>query len=225
MATRAGGWMLMLVALMVGCASGRVVRLDTGQGAPLREHVPSGSSGSVEVEEGDFQEALSRLVLELPLSLREPLVRASTRGGTMDRALQVSLRKGYGRWCQAHDGPGDCLSLLEDGLGFGSMDRLKLALGLSLDPMHESIADAVEDTLNPTFFKAVVVSAMVSWAILAANPEPVFTKAAAAVAVLMLAYVGVDAFLEVVKACRELKLASDRATTFQELEEAGARFG
>jgi hypothetical protein len=117
------------------------------------------------------------------------------------------------------------LSLLEDGLGFSLMDRLKLALGLSLDPMHESIADAVEATLDPAFFKTVVVTALVSWAVLAANPEPVFTKAAATVAVLMLAYLGTESFLEIVGACRDLKLAAERATTFHELEEAGARFG
>ena len=83
----------------------------------------------------------------------------------------------------------------------------------------------MEDTLQPQFFKAVVVSALVSWAVLAAAPEPLFTKAAAAVALVMVAYLGGDAFLRVVTACRELRWAADRATTFQELEEAGARFG
>ncbi|MFP2931848.1 hypothetical protein ACLESO_43080, partial [Pyxidicoccus sp. 3LG] len=222
-------WALLLVSLLVGCVSTRVVvHLDTGQGAPL-EYVPPTSDRAVEVDEDDFEEALGRLALEVPLSLRPAeagwLVRASTHGSAMDGALRSALRGDYGRWCHAHEGPGDCLSLLEDGLGFSATDRLQLSLGLSLDPMHESIADAVEGTLNPTFFKAVVVSALVTWAVLAANPEPVFTKAAATVAVLMLAYVGVDSFLTIVKACFELKNASDRATTFQELEAAGARFG
>jgi len=228
MRTSLRGCALALVALLLGCASARGVRLDTGVGPP-REYTPPTSGRAVEVGEADFERALARLVLEVPLSLRPPeggwLVRASTPGGSMDQALQVALRKGYGRWCQAHEGPGDCLSLLEDGLGFSPTDRLKLALGLSLDPMHESIANAVEGTLNPTFFKTVVVSALMTWALLAANPEPVFTKAAATVAVLMLAYVGTESFLEVVAACRALKVAVDRATTFQELEEAGARFG
>jgi hypothetical protein len=221
-------WALAWVPLVVGCASTGVVRLDTGEGHVL-EYAPPASGGAVEVSESDFEEALARLVLDMPLSLRSTdagwLVRTSSHGRTVDKALQGALRKGYGRWCQAHEGPGDCLSLLEDGLGFSPTDKLKLAVGLSLDPMHESIADAVERTLNPTFFKTVVVSALVSWALLAANPEPVFTKAAATVSMLMLAYVGMDSFLAIVKACRELKLAVDNATTFQELEEAGERFG
>ena len=222
------GWALALASLLVGCASTRGVRLDTGQGQAL-EYAPLTAARSVEVSESAFREALARLVLEIPLSLRATdagwLVRASTRGSNVDKALHAALRKGYGRWCQAHEGPGDCLSLLEDGLGFSPTDKLKLAVGLSLDPMHESIANAVEGTLNPTFFKTVVVSALVSWALLAANPEPVFTKAAATISMLLLAYVGMDSFLAIVEACRELKLAVDNATTFQELEEAGARFG
>lgn len=221
-------WALAWVALLVGCASTRGVRLETGPGRVL-EHVPATSGRSVHVSEEDFQESLARLVLEVPLSIRATdagwLVRTSAAGRYADQTLRATLHRDYGRWCQAHEGPGDCLSLLEDGLGFSATDKLKLAVGLSLDPMHESIAEAVERTLNPTFFKSVVVSAMVGWVVLAANPEPVFTKAAATVSMLMLAYVGLDSFLAIVEACRELKLAVEVATTFEELEEAGARFG
>ena len=225
-----GAVSLWLVLLLAGCSTPRVVRLETGQGRPL-EYVPPSSDGAVPVDEDAFEEALSRLVLEVPLSLRAAptgwLVRTSNSGSlaAADRVWQLALRRDYGRWCQAQEAPGDCLSLLEAGLGFTPMDRLAMAMGLSLDPMHESIADALEDTFSPTLFKAVVVSALVSWAVLAANPEPVFTKAAAVLAVVMVAYLGVDAFLQLVRACQELKVATDRATTFQELNAAGERFG
>ncbi|MFP2926529.1 restriction endonuclease fold toxin 5 domain-containing protein [Pyxidicoccus sp. 3LG] len=220
-------WLLLLV---MGCSSTRVVRLDTGQGRPL-EYAPASWNASVAVSEGEFEEALVRLALEVPLSIRPSQaggwVRASTQGygAAADKVWQLALRRDYGRWCQAYEAPGDCLSLLDDGLGFTATDKLAVALGLSLDPMHESIAEALEGTFSPTFFKAVVVSALVTWAILAANPEPVFTKAAAVLAVVMLAYLGFDSFIAVVRACLELKEATDRATTFQELEAAGARFG
>nr|WP_254380196.1 restriction endonuclease fold toxin 5 domain-containing protein [Corallococcus exiguus] len=55
-------------------------------------------------------------------------------------------------------------------------------------------------------------------------PEPVFTKAAAVIAAVFLAYVGVQSFLTVVRACGALKAATDRARTFQELEEAAEVF-
>jgi hypothetical protein len=59
---------------------------------------------------------------------------------------------------------------------------------------------------------------------LAANPEPVFTKAAAIVSALLLIYLGTETFLEVVNASRELKWATDRATTWGALEHASKRF-
>jgi hypothetical protein len=223
---RAVAWVL-LVAL-TGCASSRVVRLGMGEGRSL-EYAPPSWDRSIRVEAEDFEEALARLVLHVPLTLRPvqgwELVRASSTGATLDRTWQFTLRKDYGRWCRAHEAPGDCLSLLEDGLGLSPMDRLTVAVGLSLDSMRRSIAAAVEDTLRPQLFVALITTSMVSWVALAAAPEPVFTKAAAVLAAVLLVYLGVDSFLEVLRACAELKGAAERATTFQELEEAGERFG
>jgi hypothetical protein len=70
----------------------------------------------------------------------------------------------------------------------------------------------------------VIASGLVTWAVMAANPEPVFTKAAAIVSAVLLIYLGVETFLELVDASRELKWATDRATTWEELEKAGQRF-
>jgi hypothetical protein len=97
-------------------------------------------------------------------------------------------------------------------------------LALSIDPLKESISQAVEDTLAPQLFYTVIATGLVTWAVLAANPEPVFTKGAAIVSALLLIYLGVETFLEVVGASRELKWATDRATTWEELEQASRRF-
>ncbi|MFP2934375.1 hypothetical protein ACLESO_56525, partial [Pyxidicoccus sp. 3LG] len=85
-------WALMLLPLMAACATPRVVRLDTGAGAPL-EYTPSSWDASVEVDEDDFEEALTRLALAVPLSIRSSqagrLVRASSAWGhTADAAWQ-----------------------------------------------------------------------------------------------------------------------------------------
>jgi hypothetical protein len=117
-----------------------------------------------------------------------------------------------------------CLSLLDDVVGLSEWDKLGVALGLSLDPLRASISKAVENTLAPQLFYAVIATGLVGWAVLAANPEPVFTKAAAIMSALMLIYLGVETFLEVVEASRELKRATDRATIPDELEQAGQRF-
>ncbi|GMU02788.1 hypothetical protein KH5H1_69080 [Corallococcus caeni] len=220
---KAGVWGL-LVVLITGCAGGPTVRLRTEQGT--RTHVPATWDRRVPVSAREFEDALARLVLEVPLTVRSPrVVRAVARkGAELDRGLGFMLRDRYGRWCRAHEAPGDCLSLLEDGAGFGELDRLTLAVGMSLDPLRASIGDALEDTLNPAFFVSVVSGAIASWVVLAAAPEPVFTKAAAVIAAVFLAYVGVQSFLTVVRACGALKAATDRAQTFQELEEAAEVF-
>ncbi|XXF78546.1 hypothetical protein P2318_01955 [Myxococcaceae bacterium GXIMD 01537] len=225
-----GRWCVALVLLLgVGCASTRTVRLETGPGR-VREYAPPTWDESVRVEEGEFQEALARLVLEMPLPLRPApagrIVRASAPvGPILDETWRVALHRDYGRWCRANEGPGDCLSLLEEGLRFGEMDRLTVALGLAFDPMREGIAEAVEETLSPTVFYTVVVTGLASWVALLTVPEPVVTKAAAVLAVVMVAYLGIGPFLDLVRASFELKQATDRARTFTELEVAGTRFG
>ncbi|NOK21188.1 restriction endonuclease fold toxin 5 domain-containing protein [Corallococcus carmarthensis] len=217
----------MLLVFWAGCVSGPTVRLRTERGT--RTYAPATWDRRVSVSAREFEEALARLVLEVPLTVRPShagrVVRASTgRGAELDRGLAFMLRERYGRWCRAHEAPGDCLSLLEDGAGFGEMDRLTLAVGMSLEPLRASIGEALQDTLNPAFFVSVVSGAIASWVVLAAAPEPVFTKAAAVIAAVFLAYVGVQSFLTVVRACGALKDATDRARTFQELEEAADTF-
>ncbi|RKI37335.1 hypothetical protein D7Y27_25855 [Corallococcus sp. AB004] len=214
----------MLLVFWVGCASGPEVRLRTERGT--RTYAPVTWDRRVPVSAREFEEALTRLVLEVPLMVRSPrVVRAvAKKGAQLDLGFGFMLRDGYGRWCRAHEAPGDCLSLLEDGAGFGELDRLTLAVGMSLDPLRASIGAALQDTLNPEFFVSVVSGAIASWVVLAAAPEPVFTKAAAVIAAVFLAYVGVQSFLTVVRACGALKAATDRAQTFQELEEAAEVF-
>jgi hypothetical protein len=99
-------------------------------------------------------------------------VRAGAWGQTADATWQQALRRDYGRWCQARESGGDCLSLLEEGLKLGEMDRLTLAMGFAVDPLRESVREAVEDTLNPQLFYAVVVTGMATWVALLAVPEP-----------------------------------------------------
>ncbi|RKH63924.1 SitA5 family polymorphic toxin [Corallococcus llansteffanensis] len=220
---RAFTWML-LVVFWAGCASSPAVLLRTGDGR-VRRFASANRERPPPIRAAEFEDALSRLVLDLPLTVRPSrLVRTvSGEGARRDRAFLMHDR--YSRWCRAHQAPGDCLSLLEDGAGFSEMDRLTFAVGMSLEPLRASIGEALRDTVNPALFVSVVAGALTSWVVLAAAPEPVFTKAAAVLAAVMLLYLGVQSFLTVVRACGTLKDATDRATTFQELEEAGERFG
>jgi hypothetical protein len=219
---------VLLLALLNACATPRVMRLDTGQGAPLEYRPPSSLNKSVKVDAEVFQEVLAGLVLSAPLTLRSPeqgwLVHASYPSNDADTRWQRLMSKSFGGLCQPGQRRADCLSLLDDVVGLNEWDKLGVALGLSLHPLKESIAKAVEETLAPQLFYTVIATGLITWAVLAANPEPVFTKAAAIVSALLLLYLGVETFLEVVAASRELKGATDRATTWEELEQASQRF-
>ncbi|MBZ4377441.1 hypothetical protein K8612_37890, partial [Corallococcus sp. AS-1-6] len=126
----------MLLVFWVGCASGPTVRLRTEQGT--RTYAPATWDRRVPVSAREFEEALTRLVLQVPLTVRAPkVVRAvAKKGAQLDLGFGFLLRDGYGRWCRAHEASRDCLSLLEDGAGFGALDRLTLAVGMSLDPLR-----------------------------------------------------------------------------------------
>jgi hypothetical protein len=217
---------LMLVVLASACATPRKVLLDTGQGEPL-EYRPLTASRSVQVSQLGFEEALARLMLEKPLVVRPAghgfLV--STVSAHSSGDISYWLGKALGGPCRPGQPRSECVSLLDDVMGLSPWEKLAVGLGLSLQPMRESIARALEDTLTPQLFAAAIGAGMVSWVLLAANPEPVFTKAAAVVAAVMVLYLGVDAFLAVVRACQELRRASEQAVTFEELEEASQRFG
>ncbi|HLL06191.1 MAG TPA: hypothetical protein VK539_36805 [Myxococcaceae bacterium] len=217
---------VLVLGLASGCGTTYRVRLDTGQGAPW-DYAPATSHTAISVGADAFEDALSRLVLATPLTLRSPrqgwLIRVSYPSDT-DTRWQLLMSKSFGGPCEPGQVRDDCLSLLDDVMGLSQQDKLAVALGLSLQPLKQSISRAVADTLAPQLFYTIIATGLVTWAVLAANPEPVFTKGAALLSALMLVYLGVEAFLEVVDASRELKRATDRATTAKELEDAAERF-
>jgi hypothetical protein len=218
---------VLLLTLGHACAPSRMVRLDTGHSAPL-EYRPPNLDKPVKVGANAFEESLRRLVLNAPLILRSPqqggLVRASYPGNDADARWQRLMSKSVGGICAPGQRKEDCLSLLDDVLGLSQWEKLGVGMCLSLDPLKESIAKAVEKTLAPQLFYTVIATGLITWAVMAANPEPVFTKAAAIVSAVLLIYLGVETFLELVDAGWELKRATDRATTWEELEKAGQRF-
>ncbi len=217
----------LLLCLLNACAPPHTVRLDMGQGTSL-EHRPPGSSKPVKVDAKAFESALTQWALTAPETLLFPqqgwLVRTSFPSNDADARWKRLMGKSFGGVCPPGQRRDNCLSLLDDVMGLSQWDKLGVGLALSLDPLKESISKAVEDTLAPQLFYTVIATGLVTWAVLAANPEPVFTKGAAIVSAILLIYLGVEVFLELVDASRELKWATDRATTWEELEHAAQRF-
>jgi hypothetical protein len=217
---------VLVLALSTGCGASHRVLLDTGLGAP-REFTPAASHPPIPVGADAFEDSLSHLVVTTPLTLRAPQqgwLQLASSPSQNDTRWQRLMGKSFGGFCPPGQLRDNCLSVLDDMLGLGPWDKLGVALAMSLQPLKQSISQAVQDTLAPQLFYSVIATGLVTWVFLAANPEPVFTKGAALISALMLLYLGVETFLEVVDASRELKRSTDRATTPEELEDAGARF-
>ncbi len=218
---------ILLLTLLNACATSHTVRLNMSQGAPL-EYRPPLSTRFVKIDAEAFERALSQWVLHAPVSFLFPqqdwLVRTSYPANDADARWKRLMSKSFVGICKPGQRRDNCLSLLDDAMGLSQWDKLGVGLALSLEPLKESISKAVEDTLAPQLFYTVIATGLITWAVLAANPEPVFTKAAAIVSAVLLIYLGVEIFLELVDASRELKWATDRATTWEELEQAGQRF-
>ena len=227
MTTRLGMTALAILVLLSACATPHVVRLDTGQAASVERRVSS-SSRHVKVDVETFEKVLTQWLLEVPLTLstrqQGGWVRASYPGNGADSRWQHLMSKSQGGLCKPGQRKIDCLSLLDDVMGLSDWDKLGVSLGLSFEPLKESISRAVEETLAPQLVYTVVATGLVTWAFLAANPEPVFTKAAAIISAVLLLALGTEIFLDVVKASRELKRRTDGATTWVELEQASQHF-
>lgn len=224
--------MVLFLVAVVGCgAPARGVRLDTGRGSPIVRPLLS-QSEPVEVDEDALGEALAELVLDVPLSVRPEqagrrlLASSSVDLSVTDGALQRALRRDYGRWCERYEATGDCLSLLEDGLGMDAFDRLRIAVAFALEPAWEGVVQAVREAADLRVLKAMLVSGVAMYALLLAVPEPVVTKAIAVLlTVYMVAYLGARPFMEMVRAAMLLSEETRQATTFAALQETGERFG
>jgi hypothetical protein len=219
------GGVLLLGCLVVGCATPRVVRLDTAEGAPI-VYTPPRSVDAIEIDEGAFREVMTRLVLDMRFSLRaEEEERVPVRLASWDAESRTPGRD-YGAWCSRQDNPGECLSLLEDGFTFlDAGARRKMALSFAWDGVWEGVQDAVKEVVNPLALKAMITSAMAAYMLLVVAPEPVTKLVAIALTTYVIAYIGLDAFSQLVKGWQRLSADSQSAVSFEELEDAGRRFG
>ncbi|WP_241757920.1 SitA5 family polymorphic toxin [Myxococcus landrumensis] len=220
-----GGVALLLGSLVMGCATTRAVHLDLGEGEPLLYRPPR-SERPIVIDEGEFQQAMTRLVLDMHFSIRpEAAARPRTQLASWEGGARTAGRD-YGAWCSRQDQPGECLSLLED--GFAVLDaraRRKLALSFAWDGVWEGVQDAVKDVVNPLALKAMLTSAMAAYMFLVVAPEPLTKVVAIALTTYVIAYIGLDSFTNMVGGWQRLSMAAEHALSLEELEEAGRHFG
>ncbi|MBN9686001.1 MULTISPECIES: AHH domain-containing protein [unclassified Corallococcus] len=248
------GWLCLLL-LLTGCASNRVVRLDTGRADPVvvtprvEEEAPLEDA---ELTKGEFKRAVSEFAREVR-PFAHPLRDARTLFGMPERSgvfgyeasthrirplgeaearelhllddASAELTRAYGRWCERKKQGRDCLSLQEEGPLLGSDGRYALALALAMDSVWEETAEALRGVVNPQAVLATVTASVTVYLLLWSLPEPVSKGLAALMTATAIAYLGVDTVWGLLNGWLTLVRQADRALTFDDLREAGEGYG
>jgi hypothetical protein len=245
-------WVPLCLVLLAGCSGvSKNVRLDTGQGRPIVFMPRTANAGPIALDEDDFEQAVSGLARQVRLSARpqddaRQLLEVAERSGWYRfegrgrymrplgpgehlsaevPANEVELTRAYLRWCGRASRPGDCLGLLEERPVVSGDGRYALAMALAQGAVLEEMREAFKDMANPEAVMSAVLWTLTTYCILISVPEPFSKGIAAVMTVSLIAYVGLDTFWGLIAGFKHLVDEADRATTFDELREAGERYG
>jgi len=241
-----------MLVLLVGCGTAsRVVRLDTGQTAPLF-FTPRSGAKPVTLGNGEFAEAVSALARDVrpptrPQEAARRLFEMEARSGsysyeTPSRRItplkpgehlegqsttpEVELTRDYLRWCERTGRPGDCLRLLTESPTVNGDGRFALAMALAKGAVLDEMLEAFKDMADPHAMVAAVLWTWTTYMVLVSIPDVTISKGLAAVmTATIISYVGVDTFWGLVVGFKRLMDEADRATSFNELRAAGERYG
>ncbi|RKG65386.1 hypothetical protein D7V80_23450 [Corallococcus sp. CA054B] len=198
-----------LLWLTAGCATTRVVNLDTGRGRPIA-YTPA-ETKPVRIDEEAFKDAVTQLVLELKLdvALREEGRRSllASAGGIVDGVRgRQALR-------------------LSDDFPLDPMARWRMALSFALDTVWEGVADAVEDLMDPAALRTMVTAMIGTAMVMLVAPEPITKLVAVVLTASLIAYLGTGPVWNLGQAFLRLMDESRDARDEAALKDAGHRFG
>ncbi|RKH56771.1 AHH domain-containing protein [Corallococcus llansteffanensis] len=242
---------LLLLPLWVGCATARVIGLETDKGEAITFTPRAGEADPVELDGDEFKEAVASVAREV----RPPFHPQATAGELFDidarwgaylfdartrrmtslgpgehlegqpAETDAELTRAYLRWCERTGRKGDCLRLLVDGPTLNGDGRYALAMALAHGAVLEEMLEAFKDMADPHAMVAAAVWTGTMYMVLWAVPEPVSKGLAAVMTATLIVYLGVDTFWGLIAGFRRLVEESDRARTFDELRGAGERYG
>nr|WP_239470444.1 hypothetical protein [Archangium violaceum] len=144
--------------------------------------------------------------------------------GPLVPKAEAALRARYLSWCEGRGG-GDCLGLFDDGPYLRTDDRRTLALALAFGSVLDETRDALGRELSPRAVLSSLVWAAGLYLALWLVPEPSTKTVAAALSVILVAWLGVDSVWGLVDGWTRMATRAHEATTFAELREAGEELG
>jgi hypothetical protein len=241
---------LLLLVWLTGCASGRVVRLETGKEPPVVFTSHGGEAGPVDVERREFKAAVARLARDVrlpanPQHAARRLMGVDARSGTYlfdprsrrmtpleGAALtsdlppaEVELTRAYLSWCERTGRKGDCLHLLAESPTVTGDGRYALAMAMAQGVVLGEMLDAFKGIADPHAALSAALWTMTFYLVLWTVPEPFSKGLAAVMTATAMVYLGVDTFWTLIAGFKLLVEEADRATTFDELRDAGERYG
>ncbi|QRK11175.1 AHH domain-containing protein [Archangium violaceum] len=235
-----GGWLLLALCLQSACATGTprggfLVGYRSHSLTPPpapKEYVtltPRSDFAPVQVSDAEFRDAVTQLVLEVPLRvaarptrpLAGRLVLASWPPGA---AGDSSVEGGYARLCERRGSPGDCFWLLGDGphdTTLGHRDRFALALSLALTPAVAAATGVLQDFSGHAM--TTLLTGLSLYLVVLMAPEPLSKGLALAMTLFLWGYLGHELW-GLISATKDLWDEAEAASAFHELRDASERY-
>ena len=223
--------LLLLLLLATGCATARVVRLDTGRGASVVVSPPRADE-PVELDPDAFASSLGTLAKDIrpssyPLEKARRLFWTPARSAYSDVRGRIGVvsvgkkkdaRKGpppaavelvrrYGSWCEGKSSPRDCLHLLAGTQTLGKDGKYTLAMAIAMDSVWDSTKVALGRMADPVAIEASIVTGMAMYMMLWVLPEPVSKGIAATLTACLIAYLGVSTTWELISGWIQLGIS------------------
>ncbi len=138
---------------------------------------------------------------------------------------EEALKEKYLKWC-AHQGGGDCLSLLDDGPYLRTDDRRTLALALAFGNILDETRNALKrELLDVQALVSMVVWTVALYCMMWMVPEPTTKALAATLTLILMGYLGLKTVYGLMDGWARLADTAHHATTFEELRAAGEELG
>jgi hypothetical protein len=246
---------LLLAVLVGCGAAQPALRVDTGAGGETLIYIPRAATVEpVQVAPEQVTEAIRKLAREVRLtgSPRQTVERLfqldalygdylyllgerkivplDSSGMPLDGALtkeEQNLVSRYKAWCRsAHGFEGDCLGgALVGGKYLDMQGRYMLAMTLSKNPVLEELEKALSERVTTRAVLQAAIGTVVTLLVLLALPEPLTKLVAAWATAALMLWVGAKTLYNLVTGWFQLMEEVKTAATFEEIREAGEKFG
>lgn len=245
----------LLLAVLVGCSAAQpAIRVDAGAAGETLIYIPRATTVEpVQVAPEQVTEAIRKMAREVRLTgsprqtverlfqldalygdylylLRgRKLVPLDSSGMPLEGALteeEQKLVSRYKAWCRsAHGFEGDCLGVLVGGKYLDMQGRYILAMALSKSPVLDEFEKALGDMVSMRAVLQAAIGTVVTLLVLLALPEPITKFVAAWATAALVLWVGASTLYHLVTGWFQLMEEVKTAATFEEIREAGEKFG